>query len=323
MDIAQYIVMQVAQGDFAAVEQRLADQFKASLPAGAVQATWQGLERQFGAFQGLGTTTAVQTPQGLEQVVTCVFARASVEVKMVLNGAGQITALTMPPARPPTPLPGQPLKLTPYKRPHISRGSLRFLPRLALFVLTGAGAWLLLVQAVHTNPSFAAFYSNGFTLLPFMMILLSVSVILALAKSHTALGKPLKVVALAMVWITIVHFLVLTSFPSRIDLTRTGFSLPVVAIGEGGTVTFDNPSDGVTQTLCLGTNQHCDPYASGPPQLAQGLVLHPGQSVSIVFPGHGAYYITSKTTPHMNLTVYVTAHQCQSGSSSGNHYYSC
>jgi hypothetical protein len=51
------------------VEQRLADRLKPFLPAGTIQATWQGLEQQFGAFQEVGPTSAVQTPQGLVQVV--------------------------------------------------------------------------------------------------------------------------------------------------------------------------------------------------------------------------------------------------------------
>ena len=319
---AQPIVIYMATGNFAAVEQRLADHLKAFLPAGAIQATWQGLEQQFGAFQGLGPTTAMQTPQGLEQVVTCVFVQADVEVKMVLNGAGQITALTMPPASPPTPPAGQPLKLTPYRRNW--RGSGGYLPWLALFVLTGGGAWLLLVHTLHTNPSFAAFYSsNGLIIEYLVVVLLFVSVILAGAKGHTALGKPLKAVPLVMVWIFIVNLLVGASFIPRVDLTRTGFSISYVSIVEGGTVTFDNPSDGVTQVLCLGTDQQCDPYASSSLQLAQGLVLHPGQSVSIVFSRYGTYQITSKTTPHMNLTIYVTARQCKSAGSSRNHYYSC
>jgi dienelactone hydrolase len=97
MDTAQQIVTQAAQGDFAAVEQRLADHLKPYLPAGALQATWQGLEQQFGAFQEQGNTSAVQTPQGLVQVVTCTFERASLDVNVTLNDAGEIIGLTVTP----------------------------------------------------------------------------------------------------------------------------------------------------------------------------------------------------------------------------------
>ena len=97
MDIAQQIVTHMAQGDFAAVEQRLADRIKPFIPLGTIQATWQGLEQQFGAFQEQGKTSAVQTPQGLVQVVTCVFERAHLDVNITLNDAGEIVALTITP----------------------------------------------------------------------------------------------------------------------------------------------------------------------------------------------------------------------------------
>jgi dienelactone hydrolase len=97
MDTAQQIVTQVAHGDFAAVEQRLADRIKPFIPVGTIQATWQGLEQQFGAFQEQGKTSAVQTQQGLVQVVTCVFERASLDVNVILNDAGEIIGLTVTP----------------------------------------------------------------------------------------------------------------------------------------------------------------------------------------------------------------------------------
>lgn len=97
MDTAQQIVTQLAQGDFAAVEQRLAERIKLLIPAGTIQATWQGLEQQYGAFQEQENTSAVQTPQGLVQVVTCVFERASFDVNITLNDAGEISGLTVTP----------------------------------------------------------------------------------------------------------------------------------------------------------------------------------------------------------------------------------
>src|SRR5437764_15193230 len=97
MDIAQQIVTQMAHGDYAAVEQRLAGLIKPLLPVEALRASWQGLEQQVGAFQELGKTSAVQTPQGLVQVVTCVFERARLDVNITLNDAGEIVALTITP----------------------------------------------------------------------------------------------------------------------------------------------------------------------------------------------------------------------------------
>ncbi|HYT35225.1 MAG TPA: alpha/beta fold hydrolase [Ktedonobacteraceae bacterium] len=97
MDTAQHIVIQVAHGDFAAVEQRLAGYIKPLLSVEALRASWQGIEQQVGAFQELGKTSIVQTQQGLVHVVTCIFERASLDVNVVLNDAGEIIGLTITP----------------------------------------------------------------------------------------------------------------------------------------------------------------------------------------------------------------------------------
>ncbi len=97
MDTAQQIVMQAARGDFAAIEQRLADRLKPLLPVEALRATWQGLEQQVGAFQAQGKISVVQTQQGPVHVVTCTFERASLDVNIALNDAGEIVGLTITP----------------------------------------------------------------------------------------------------------------------------------------------------------------------------------------------------------------------------------
>src|SRR6266446_38492 len=50
---AQQIVTQLTQGDFAAVEQRLAGLIKPLFPVEALRASWQGIEQQAGALQEL------------------------------------------------------------------------------------------------------------------------------------------------------------------------------------------------------------------------------------------------------------------------------
>src|SRR5215475_1815490 len=97
MVTAQQIVTLAAQGDFAAVVQYLAEPLKPFLSAGALQANWQGFEQQFGAFQQQGDTSAVQTPQGVVQVVTCIFEQGSLDVNVVFNKAGKIIGLTVTP----------------------------------------------------------------------------------------------------------------------------------------------------------------------------------------------------------------------------------
>jgi len=97
MDTAQQIVTQVAQGDFAAVEQRLAGHIKPFLSVDALRASWQGIEQQVGAFQEQGKTSVVQTPQGLVQVVTCIFEQARLDVNVTLNDIGEIVGFTITP----------------------------------------------------------------------------------------------------------------------------------------------------------------------------------------------------------------------------------
>src|SRR5258706_3665166 len=82
MDTAQQIVTQLAQGDFAAVEQRLAGLIKTLFPVEALRASWQGIEHQAGAVQELGKTSVVPTPQGLVQVLTSVLYRARLHVNI-------------------------------------------------------------------------------------------------------------------------------------------------------------------------------------------------------------------------------------------------
>ena len=97
MDTAQEIVTQVARGEFAAVVQRLAEPLKAFLSAETLRSSWQGFEQQVGAFQELGNTSTVQTPQGVVHVVTCIFERGSLDVNVVFNDAGKIIGLTVTP----------------------------------------------------------------------------------------------------------------------------------------------------------------------------------------------------------------------------------
>src|SRR5947209_20539246 len=64
MDTAQQIVTQLAQRDFAAVQQRLARLIKPLLPVEALRPSWPRIEQQVRALQGQGKTAAVQTPRG-------------------------------------------------------------------------------------------------------------------------------------------------------------------------------------------------------------------------------------------------------------------
>jgi len=97
-------------------------------------------------------------------------------------------------------------------------------------------------------------------------------------------------------------------FVPEVDMIRSSFVQSTLTINPGDTITFVNSSDGVKQVLCVGSNQKCSPRDFGtPPELAGGLTLLPGESMSVAFPNNGDYTITSETTPMMNITIHAKA----------------
>ena len=94
--------------------------------------------------------------------------------------------------------------------------------------------------------------------------------------------------------------------PPQVDVTTTGFSPQQLEITEGQTVHFINNSSTVTQVVCLGTNNHCNPYAVLPRGLkSPGIRLAPGQAKDVVFDFYGTFHVTSLIGSGMNLTVTV------------------
>ncbi len=95
--IAQQLVMRLAQGDFEAVEQSLDESTRQQLPAERLQATWQSLTAQVGAFkEQLGAHT-LQIPSAELVIVTCTFALASLDINVAFNEAGEVIGLTITP----------------------------------------------------------------------------------------------------------------------------------------------------------------------------------------------------------------------------------
>ena len=198
-----------------------------------------------------------------------------------------------------------------FRRPRRQGGCLVWL---ALLVLLGVGGWLIYLY-LQNNPSSVSFLggffsSSTFTILGVIgIVLLIVIVALTRASRGTVLGKLLGRLSTMMVMVGVVVVLLWTTFLNpHIGMTRTGFTTTYVSIFSHNKVTFQDPTDGVTQILCIGTDQQCEklPLVDYPSQLTPGLVIQPGQSVSIEFDHAGSYYITSKNTPHMNLKIIVT-----------------
>ena len=94
--------------------------------------------------------------------------------------------------------------------------------------------------------------------------------------------------------------------PAQVDVMITGFSPQKLEITEGQTVHFVNNSSTITQVICLGTNNHCDPYAALPRGLkSPGIRLVPGQAEDVVFDFYGTFHVTALKGSGMNLTVTV------------------
>ena len=94
--------------------------------------------------------------------------------------------------------------------------------------------------------------------------------------------------------------------PPQVDVTTTGFSPQQLEIPEGQVVHFVNNSSTLTQVICLGTNNHCDPYAALPRGLkSPGIRLAPGQAENVVFDFYGTFHVTGLKGTGMNLTVTV------------------
>jgi plastocyanin len=94
--------------------------------------------------------------------------------------------------------------------------------------------------------------------------------------------------------------------PPEVDVMSNGFSPQNLEITEGQTIHFVNRSTTATQVICLGTNNHCDPYAALPRGLkSPGIRLAPGQGKDVVFDFYGTFHVTSLTGSDMNLIVTV------------------
>jgi plastocyanin len=99
-----------------------------------------------------------------------------------------------------------------------------------------------------------------------------------------------------------------THKPPEVQVMITGFVPQTIEIPEGESIRFVNPSSTLTQTICLGINQHCDPNQLLPRGVASpGVRIPPDQSKDVVFDTYGTFTITSTAVPGINLTVTVDA----------------
>jgi hypothetical protein len=209
---------------------------------------------------------------------------------------------------------------SPYMPGYQSSGGAGTLPRRRRYGCNPVGCVVLLVVAVlvvgggfflthlpnYTPPAFLEQLPG----LPLIIGAVATFLVLALLQRlfrYSPLGRLIRgllgfliVVVMAGVfgWVFLVN--------PYVGMTKTGFLRPSVSVTNGGTLHFQNPRDGVTQTLCIGVDQKCQSEDGAPDVLQHGIRVQPGQTVDISFQNDGNYHITSQNTPGMNMSVEVS-----------------
>lgn len=188
-------------------------------------------------------------------------------------------------------------------RSRVLWGCLTFLT-LVLLLVVG-------INSVGNSPNyFPPALAQQFPVQVFLLIGVGTILVLALLLGifrRTPLRKPLGgTVGLVLLALFVVAVLWHALISPYVSITRTSFLRNSVSLSNGDTLHLQNPADGVTQILCIGVDQKCQPENGAPGTLNHGIRVQPGQSVTITFDTDGNYHITSETTPGMNLSVDVS-----------------
>jgi len=97
--LAKQFVEQLANGDFSAAVQNFDATMKVGMPPEKLKEAWEGLVGQVGALQKQAGVRMAKE-QGFDAAyVTCEFERGKVDVKVVFNGAKEISGLWFVPPR--------------------------------------------------------------------------------------------------------------------------------------------------------------------------------------------------------------------------------
>jgi alpha-beta hydrolase superfamily lysophospholipase len=98
VNVAGIFIQSLSSGDFAAAVGRFDQTMRAALPADRLRSTWERLESEVGAFTRIVGASKVPRADVRIVVATCAFARASVDVQLTFNAAGEISGLFFRPA---------------------------------------------------------------------------------------------------------------------------------------------------------------------------------------------------------------------------------
>jgi hypothetical protein len=187
------------------------------------------------------------------------------------------------------------------------RGLWGFLAALILVLLLVVGSISLGNNPNYSPPAQLQQFPEPVLFLMVFGAILLLALLLRIIFRRTPLPKFLVVtIGLSLFAFVTVALLLNALINPYVGMTRTSFLRNSVSISNGDTLHFQNPSDGVTQTLCIGVDQKCQPESGAPGALNHGIQIQPGQSITITFNTDGTYHITSSSTPGMNLSIDVS-----------------
>lgn len=98
--LGKAVVGQMAAGQFNLVEARYTPTVAAALPPGRLAAIWKQLESQAGAFASITSVSVVDAGGGSSAVVTCKFAKATLNLAISFDGDGRMGGLHIVPGPP-------------------------------------------------------------------------------------------------------------------------------------------------------------------------------------------------------------------------------
>lgn len=129
IQVAQDLVRQLVVGNFEGSRRLFDPDLLQAFPEARLKDTWLQLLGQVGPFQEILTCTGVERPEGSIVVVSCQFAKAPIDVRVVFNLKGHISGLNALPAP----------AASPYHPPaYVDETTFRDVE-----VIVGAGDWAL------------------------------------------------------------------------------------------------------------------------------------------------------------------------------------
>src|ERR1051326_383277 len=99
IELAVYMVQQLAAEDFCAAQKNFDSNLKRVLTTEKLQADWANLIAQFGAFKKQSQATPQKTPEGYDAVlITCEFEKSTVFIRVVFDATQKIVGMWPMPA---------------------------------------------------------------------------------------------------------------------------------------------------------------------------------------------------------------------------------